>query len=262
MRFSRILKASLRQSFIYEMQYRLNLAINMFAGFGWTIISFITVNVIGSNVSTIYSNWTKDEYNLLWAIMFASIGVFSTIFKRNIEKIPEKILKGDLDFTIIKPFNSRLLASLGYIRMDNIPGFIFIMYIAIRSLVNIDNGNLLFFNILLFAFFLLVSTVIMYSLYIGIVTISFWFLGADNLTYFAHMLIMFGNYPVRVFGGALQFFFTFLFPIAFISTFPAESIISLSFIKLLLTILVAIVVYYLTGLLWKLGLRSYSSASS
>lgn len=262
MKFFRILKASLKQSFIYEMQYRINLIINSITGLGWTFMSFLTINIIGSNVTSISSNWEISEYRLLWGINFIAQGITSAICKRNIERLPEKILKGDLDFIITRPFSSKILASLGYIRLNTILGFIFVLFTVIKSLANIQNNQPLILNLLLLFIILIFSSIIYYSLMISLASLSFWFLGAHNLIYFSHNLLFFANYPIKAFGATLSFIFTFIFPIAFISTFPAEVILEFSLIKFLLIIIAAVLTYKISDLIWNLGLRNYSSASS
>jgi len=262
MKIFRILKASIRQSIIYEMQYRVNLVMNSIAGFGWTFMSFLTINIIGSNVSSIYSLWTVTEYRLLWGMNFIAEGIVSSFFKRNLEMLPDKILKGDLDFILTRPFNSKILASLGYTRIDTLLGFIFESYIVLYSLLHLNNGIPFLINILCLIILCICGSIVYYSLMISFLTFSFWLLGAFNLVYLIHQIVSFANYPINAFGRFFTILFTFIIPIAFIATFPAESLINFSPLKMVIIILVTVLIYKLSDLLWFIGLKSYSSASS
>lgn len=262
MKIARILRASLRQSIIYEMQYRVNFFINAIATLGWTFLSFLTVDIIGARVTSISTNWSKDEYILLWGIASVSINIFIGLCKRNLEKIPDKVLHGELDFLIVKPFNSKLLASIGYTRFGTLPAFILRLYLTLISLANIQNGQPFWINLSVLVLLLVFATIVYYSLYTIVVSLSFWLIGAHNLTYFAFSLSNFAYYPIKSFGTFFSFIFTFIFPLAFLATFPAEAIIEVSVVKVLLVILVAIITYKVSDIVWNLGLRQYESASS
>lgn len=262
MKFARILCASLKQSIIYEMQYRTNFFIDLLANLGWASLSFLTINIIGSNVSNISQNWTKAEYTLLWGIAFISDYSISCLFKRNIERIPEKIVKGDLDFIISKPFNSKILASLGYARLDMIFPLLGCLFITFKALLQIQNDLSAVLNVFLFFILLIPTSIVAYSMLIGFISLSFWLLGADNLVYIVSNINQFSRYPTTAFGGFFRLFLTIIIPISFMGTFPAEAIIHVSLTKVLLVIFVAIVTYKISDIIWNLGLRSYSSASS
>jgi len=254
--------ACIKQSLIYEMQYKASFIFNCFTSIGWTYLSFLTVTLVGSNMPSIYTNWTKNQYLLFWVLNFISEGVVSTIFKRNYEKIPDKIVNGELDYILTRPFKSKLLATLGQIRFDTLPGFFFINFIAFRSVLNLESSNALFTNILLFISFLILLPVIRYSLVTATISLCFWLLGASNIMFLTHQIISFAHYPINAFGKAFSFIFTFIFPIAFISFFPAKILFDFSITHFLILIFVAIILYKISDFIWNLGLKNYSSASS
>lgn len=262
MKFFKILKACLRQSIVYEMQYRANLLVNFLTGVGWVLLSYLTMNITGSNIQAIYTNWAPHEYRLFWCLNFLAEGTLSIFFKRNLERIPDNILKGKLDYTLTRPFNSKLLASMGYTRIDNIPGFIFIFSVAVTSLTHIDNGSYFVVNLIFFILFLILASILYYSLIISFVSLSFWLIGAYNLIYLMQQIEVFANYPIKAFGRFLSFVFTFIIPIAFIATFPAETILTVSYWKIIIMILVTLLLYKLSDCVWIKGLKNYSSASS
>ncbi len=244
------------------MQYRANFILNFLTGVGWVMLSYMTMNITGSNIQAIYTNWAPHEYRLFWCLNFLAEGILSTLFKRNLERIPDNILKGKLDYTLTRPFNSKFLASMGYTRMDNLPGFIFIFSVAVISLTHIDNGSYFIVNLLFFILFLILASILYYSLIISFVSLSFWLIGAFNLIYLMQQIEVFANYPIKAFGRFLSFVFTFFIPIAFIATFPAESILTVSYWKIIIMVLVTSILYKISDLIWQRGLKTYSSASS
>ncbi|MDD3648125.1 MAG: ABC-2 family transporter protein [Candidatus Dojkabacteria bacterium] len=261
MKLIKIITTSIKQSLIYDMQYRTNLIVNAFATLGWTSISFITINIVGSKAEVISQTWTVDEYRLLWGTFYCSLLLVWFFFKWNIQYIPDKIVKGDLDYIIVKPFSSKVLASIGQVRIETTPTIIFAVYVVIRSLDNINPG-FPFLELLLFLILIFFTALLFYSLFMIVITFSFWFLGAFNLSNLFVRISSFANYPVNIFGKFFTLFFFTVFPIAFISTIPAEAILELSIVKALLVIAVALIVSKLSSLFWRLGLKNYSSASS
>ncbi len=64
----------------------------------------------------------------------------------------------------------------------------------------------------------------LYSIWILVVSASFWVVKVDNLSYLFGSLFDAGRWPIDVFRGvfrgALRFAFTFIFPLALMTTYP------------------------------------------
>ena len=54
---------------------------------------------------------------------------------------------------------------------------------------------------------------------------AFWVVRLDNLSYLMSSLFDFGRWPVSIFKGAVRLFFTFVVPIAMMTTYPAEALL-------------------------------------
>ena len=72
-----------------------------------------------------------------------------------------------------------------------------------------------------------------------------------------------GRFPVGIYPGWLRYSVTFLVPIAFAVTVPAEALTSrLDWRTMLLAVVFAIVLFSFTRWFWRFGLRRYSGASA
>jgi ABC-2 type transport system permease protein len=72
-----------------------------------------------------------------------------------------------------------------------------------------------------------------------------------------------GRWPVTIYPGWLRLTLTFVVPLAFAITVPAEGLTSrLTWGTLLLTVIVTGVMLLLTRLAWQYGVRNYSGASA
>ena len=66
-----------------------------------------------------------------------------------------------------------------------------------------------------------VATLLLYSLWILIISAAFIVVKVDNLTYLFSSIFDAARWPSSVFRGAVKFFFTFVIPLTVMTTFPA-----------------------------------------
>jgi ABC-2 type transport system permease protein len=92
--------------------------------------------------------------------------------------------------------------------------------------------------------------------------IVFWAFGLSlDVVYDA--LWQFGRYPVQIYRAPLQLIFTYVFPVALISTVPVDALTGgAGLASVLMAIGVAAAACATAGLVWRAGLRRYTSATS
>jgi ABC-2 type transport system permease protein len=72
-----------------------------------------------------------------------------------------------------------------------------------------------------------------------------------------------GRYPMVAYPTAYRFFFTFIVPVAFLTTIPAQTMLGRGEINWSIGAgVLAIVLFYLSSAFWRFALRFYTSASS
>src|SRR5699024_3605600 len=80
-------------------------------------------------------------------------------------------------------------------------------------------------NVLLFLLMLAAGLAIIYSFMLMLSTLAFWFVKLENvLVIFNTMFGNAGSWPITIYPGWLRVSLTFLIPIAFAVTIPAESL--------------------------------------
>jgi len=71
-----------------------------------------------------------------------------------------------------------------------------------------------------------VALLVLYSIWILVVSVSFWVVRVDNLSFFFSSLFDVGRWPISVFRGTVfHVIFTFFFPVALMTTYPAEALL-------------------------------------
>jgi ABC-2 type transport system permease protein len=72
-----------------------------------------------------------------------------------------------------------------------------------------------------------------------------------------------GRYPIVAYPAAYRSFFTFVVPVAFLTTVPAEVMLGRSrIIWFIGSGMIAIILFLFSLLFWRFALRFYTSASS
>jgi ABC-2 type transport system permease protein len=92
---------------------------------------------------------------------------------------------------------------------------------------------------------------------------AFWIVRMDEVHDLFMGLYRAGQYPVTVYPIGLKLVLTYLVPIGFAVTVPAESLTGrLTWERLVATALFLVVVMAITRLIWRAGTRHYSGASA
>src|SRR5262249_22054838 len=107
------------------------------------------------------------------------------------------------------------------------------------------------------------GAVAMYSVWIVCAAASFWVGRLDNLMFLLSAIFDTARWPVQVFPALWRFVFTFVIPVAIMTTFPAMALLGkLGATTLLATIAGALAMLVVSRMIWRAAIRSYTSASS
>jgi ABC-2 type transport system permease protein len=92
---------------------------------------------------------------------------------------------------------------------------------------------------------------------------SIWFVKIYNVTEVLRGFLDAGRYPIVAYPSVYRFFFTFIVPVTFLTTVPAEILLGRSPIGWVIgAACLGLTLLLLSNLLWRFALRFYTSASS
>src|SRR5439155_10978908 len=110
---------------------------------------------------------------------------------------------------------------------------------------------------------LVVGAVMSYCFWLIIATVAFWTVSMFEAIELFEGVFQTGRWPVGIYPIWLRFGLTFLVPIAFAVTVPAEAVSSrLHWATLLGAAGFAVLLFGFTRWFWTVGLRHYSGASA
>jgi ABC-2 type transport system permease protein len=260
-RYLKLLAIYYRSGLLAEMEYRTNFVTNLAMSLVWGLWVLGSVTIFYYHRTTL-GGWTYDQALLVVGLWEIFSGLQGAILAPNVTRMVEHIQEGTLDFVLLKPANSQFLATVTASSMlkfvDVGIGFVLITIGLAR--LNYWPGV---YEILTFAVLILAGTVMVYSLWLLLITLAFWFVRVDNFTEIFSTFYEAGRFPIYVYRGSLRFVLTFIVPIAFLTTFPAATLLGqLSNVYVFGALGMATVLFYVSARFWRYAIRFYSSASS
>jgi ABC-2 type transport system permease protein len=189
-------------------------------------------------------------------------GLIRTWIQPNMTRLIEEVRDGKLDFTLTKPEDSQVLVSVREVRIwqvvDIISGAVVLGVGISRITTDVGIGDAV-----AFALALVLGVVLIYCFWLVLATIAFRVVNMWHAVELFDGIFQTGRWPVGIYPLWLRFGVTFLVPIAFAVTVPAEALTSrLNWETLLFAFVFAGVLFGATRWFWRFGLKRYTGASA
>ncbi|WP_169239579.1 ABC transporter permease [Candidatus Roseilinea sp. NK_OTU-006] len=261
MRYFRLLALFFKSNLLMELEYRANFVAQATLGVLWAGVTFASVTVFFTQTDTL-GGWTYEQALVIVALSVLVEGAIQLLLQPNVDKIIQMVREGTMDFVLTKPVNSQFLATLRYARYSGLADMsagVAIMLWALSRLGYTPEPLAL----AQFAVMLAASFIIVYSIWLVMATLSFWFVKIDNLTELFRSLFDTARFPVTTFSGWVRIALTFVLPVAFMTTFPAEAVLGkLSGATMIAAVTLAASLFAFSAWFWRRAVLNYSSASS
>ena len=257
----RLLYTFFRVNLLNETAYRVNFFVQLFQALLELGTSLAGLAVIFSYTQAL-GGWSPNEMLALVGVYFLVGGIISLVIQPGMSALIDSVRDGTLDFTLTKPEDAQLLVSIQRVAiwslLDLFMGIGVLAAALIRLRENIGGWQAAGFMLMLLA-----GAVIVYSFWLILASLSFWLVRVENLLEIFQSMYQAGRWPVSLYPGWLRFALTFIVPVAFATSIPAEALTGrLSGTTLLGAVGVAILLSVVARLIWRLGLRRYSGASA
>lgn len=243
------------------MEYRANFFSSLVYSLLWSVWITAGITIFFYHRSSL-GGWTYDEILPVMGLFVIFNGVLDALLRPNIIRLTEYIQKGTLDFVLIKPANSQFLATVTAISVFKIIDLIIGFGLIVYGLYRIGHWPTLA-EVVLFGMMLPAGLVIVYSLWLLLATLAFWFVRVDNFTELFYTFYEAGRFPITVYRGWVRVVLTFVVPVAFLTTFPAATLMGrLSPRYALASVMMAAILLWIATRFWSYAVRFYTSASS
>jgi len=242
-----------------ELEYRLNFVLAILGSVGNCAGSLFALSLFYHSQEQ-WAGWRWEEALIVLGFFTLLSGFSTTLLAPNLNRIVQQIEKGTLDFVLLKPISSQLWLSTYTLSPWGLPDLVLGLGIVGYAATKLSIP----WNYYLLSFFpVLFSFLILYSLWFMLGATSIWFTKIYNVTEVLRGLLEAGRFPIGAYPVAYRFFFTFIIPVTFLTTLPAQALLGLPVLSWIVgSGCLAIVLVLFSNQFWRFALRFYTSASS
>jgi len=262
MNFLRLIWIYVRLGALGELQYRANFFIQL-------IDSVVKIGAALATLAVVYSHtdklgdWSAIELRALLGVFFIVGGAINICLEPSMVRLMQEVRKGTLDFTLLKPEDSQLLVSFREFELWKLTDVVIglaILGISLWQLTEPIGVR----QAVCFGAMLLAGGAIVYSFWLSLATLVFWFVKITNILVIFESTYEAGRWPLVIYPGWLRVSLTFVVPVAVAVTIPAEALVGHlnDTFTIIATILAGIAALILSRLFWIIGIRHYSGASA
>ena len=257
----KLLSAFFKVNVQLALAYRADTVVNILLNIMWLGWELLSLSIIFSNTTSL-GGWGFGELIALLGVFRLVNTLMIALIWPNTEKFNQSIRDGSMDYTLLQPINSMFLVTFSRINIWRIWDLV-LAIVLIMVGINISGDITTPLSILTFILLTVSGAVVIYSLWIVLIALTFWFTKFDNNVTILQALLDAGRYPVTVYPVWLRVIVTFVIPIAVATTIPLQALRGdLNFQRVLLFIAVGIASFLVASRVWKAGLKRYSGASS
>lgn len=261
MRYIRLVLVFFRMSVMGELAYRVNFFVQLFESLLELGTALAGLAVIFSHTAEL-GGWRQDEVLALVGVFYLMGGVIRLLIQPSMERLIESVHDGTLDFTLTKPEDAQLLVSVQQVEIWKLTDITLGFGVLAVALVRMGAG-VGTWQVLGFAAALLTGVIIIYSFWLILAASAFWLVRVENILMVFQSMYEAGRWPVSLYPGWLRFALTFVIPVAFATTVPAQALAGrLTWQTLLSAAALAVALFAASRFIWKRGIRHYSGASA
>lgn len=261
-RYLHIYCVFLKNCLIAQMEYRTNFFISISIECALLLAKILYIIVVfkaGVSINGL------TPYAILMFIGSYTImtGVMAAFYQPNVAKIPQYVRDGGLDIYITKPISLQFLVSFRYfdfgLAIPNVLAGLVMIIVAWGKLHIAVN----FTNIASYTYYTMIGILITYPVLYIPALLSFWIVKTQFLYDTIWALWEFNYMPMGIYVKWLQRFGIYVIPIFLITNFAPMVVMNmLKPIDFIWSIIAPVIFITIFRMLWKVAIRSYSSASS
>ena len=244
------------------MHFRLDFFFRVGMDLLWYCVHLGFFSVLYRHTQTL-GGLSHDQVLVFVGAVFVADALTMTVFSNNLWWLPIYVNKGDLDYYLVRPVSSLFFLSLREFAANSFLNLLMAVGVLTWALVRYPDplgpGALM-----LFAGMMLTGCLLSYACNMLFIIPVFWLQSPAGLRELWWSIGSFMNRPHRVYSGWLRRLFVTAIPVAFIVSYPVETLFAGTQGGRVLLHLAAVVLglFLVMVWFWKRGLRAYASASS
>ncbi|MBB6284821.1 ABC-2 type transport system permease protein [Geobacillus subterraneus] len=258
-RYGRVFREFFRACFVEEMEYRSEFFGNFAASFFGVGMALLTVQIFFYQTDDL-GGWTYAEVLVLLGVFNTLRGFIDFALRPNMPRLLEHVRRGTLDYILTKPVDSMFYVSFRHLvfwrLIDVALGFGVIGYgLSVGRYVP-SAADVLIFLVVMAA-----SLLLIYSLWMMLMTTSFWVVRIDDLSFIFDSFFETARFPGSMYRGVVRMVITYVLPAVLITNIPALALLGKwSARTAIAALVVALFFLWMARRFWRFALRFYTGA--
>ena len=261
LRYLGLLRLFIHSSLLASLEYRANFAGALFISLldalwavGGALLFYTHRDTIGG--------WRFHEALIVIGMFFIASGFVDAVMQPNVRDVIEAVRSGTMDYTLLRPVNAMFHATLRRFRFEKLSSLL-----VGAALIGYALAQLRLWpgleRWLVFSLLGLAAVALLYALMAVLAALCFWVVDVANVDELVLGVLEVARFPAQAFPEPLRGVISFILPIAFISTAPAEALLGRLTPSLAICgVAFAAVALWLSAWAWRRAVASYTSASS
>jgi ABC-2 type transport system permease protein len=240
-----------------EIAFRQNLAVSFLQAGLVTATSFTTISIVFSRTDLV-AGWTQEEMLAVLGFYLVIDGILATFVEPNLLWFSGFVRDGKLDDLLLKPVPALLLVTLGSHSPLGLAQVVLGGMVIWIGVAGMATGA----SLVLALGMLGVGIVLAWAYRTAIALLALWF-PSLTLDVLFSSIWQFGRFPVAIFEQPFRLVFTWVIPLGLISTLPAVALMrGPGAGQLVGATLFGVGASVGIGMMWRLGMRRYTGATS
>lgn len=261
LRHLRLLGATVRLSSLLAMQYRWEFLLDGFFSVFWTITALLPLWLVFDERPVI-AGYAYPEALCVVGFFTLLQGILEGAIHPSLATVIEHIRTGTLDFVLLKPADAQFLVSTQRFapwRAVNVLAGLAIFVYAFWEMGRAPSPG----DVALALLMLTLAVLVLYALWILVISAAFHVGRIDNLRFLFLAIFDAARWPSTVYRGVLSVIFTFVIPLALMTTYPAGALLGrLDAATALGAWAGGAAFFVIARLVWQRSIARYRSASS
>jgi ABC-2 type transport system permease protein len=248
-----------------RMAYRWDFFVDCVSSLAADATGLITVTVILANTHAL-GEWSRWEVAFIYGVAMLSQALFGFI-GRFWGFANRYIIEGEFDRVLMRPVNPLVQIMMENVQFEEFPSVLLGALVVYASSVKLGLAWGVA-DVLLLALFVVSGAMVLFGIFLAVISTGFWFEDRVGLVPPVFNLMAFGKYPITIFHPVVRFTLSFLIPFGFMAFYPATHFLSGSgttaefAVFCYLTPAIALLVFSIGYVVWRMGMRSYRSTGS
>lgn len=206
-----------------------------------------------------FPGWSVPEAVVVLGLFSLWTGVVSAVLTPNLSRIVTHVTEGTLEFVLLRPIDPQLQVSLRVLSPWGLTDVALGLCLIVGGLAAADRlGPAALLGVVP----VVSALVLLYALWFMLATTAIWFTKIYNATEVFRGLMDAGRFPISAYPLAYRVVFTWIVPVAFLTTVPAEVLLGRFNLTLLIgSPIMAALAFVVCRRFWLRALRSYTGAS-